>query len=607
MAKKRIEPDDDQQVADQKRYGKPKNFDPDFRGPLKNRSCTDIVCLLLLIAFLAGWGVISYFALNGQNPTSPICLDEKNDFTIPGNCMPYVIPSVQSPVAVFPGWVPNGSKALGKYLNAREITEKIFQDFRATWWMILVGFLAAMIISFIWIVIMRWVAGPMVWLGLLSVIGVLGYGTYYCFITWHGLRQKNGVEESFEFSWDAESYLTRQGTWLAFGIIAAVVLGIVLLITLFLRNRIRLAIALLQEASKGVSSMMFTLLWPVVPFVLQVIVFSFWGLLAVLFSSAGKSDGVLIDRANGTQLSNQPCIIADFQNDTTRDCVFSSYQSGNMYTYFHLYNIFGLFWLGFFVVGLSEVSLAGAFATFYWTREKAKNMPMFPLAGSVGRCFRYHLGSVAFGSLIIAIVRFVRYLLEQLDKKLKQSQLGFARFLLKCCACCLWCLESFLKFINRNAYIMIAIYGKNFCRSAKDAFSLLMRNIIRVVVLDKVTDFLLFLGKMVIVSAIGIFAVHFFDGAFDNIFPEFLQRPSQMNYIAVPLITVIIGSYFITSAFFGVYAMAVDTLFLCFLEDLERNDGTLAKPYFMSKNLMRILGKKNKKEKTPKIASTESL
>ena len=40
---------------------------------------------------------------------------------------------------------------------------------------------------------------------------------------------------------------------------------------------------------------------------------------------------------------------------------------------------------------------------------------------------------------------------------------------------------------------------------------------------------------------------------------------------------------FIISAFFGVYSMAVDTLFLCFLEDLERNDGSAEKPYYMSK------------------------
>lgn len=33
---------------------------------------------------------------------------------------------------------------------------------------------------------------------------------------------------------------------------------------------------------------------------------------------------------------------------------------------------------------------------------------------------------------------------------------------------------------------MCAVHGKNFCASAKDAFNLLMRNVIRVVVIDKV-------------------------------------------------------------------------------------------------------------------------
>ena len=37
--------------------------------------------------------------------------------------------------------------------------------------------------------------------------------------------------------------------------------------------------------------------------------------------------------------------------------------------------------------------------------------------------------------------------------------------------------------------------------------------------------------------------------------------------------------------------MAVDTLFLCFLEDLERNDGSREKPYYMSSSLKKILGK----------------
>ena len=55
-----------------------------------------------------------------------------------------------------------------------------------------------------------------------------------------------------------------------------------------------------------------------------------------------------------------------------------------------------------------------------------------------------------------------------------------------------------MRFINRNAYIMCAIKSTNFCVSAKDAFNLLMRNIVRVVVLNNVVSFLLLIGKLVI-------------------------------------------------------------------------------------------------------------
>ena len=53
---------------------------------------------------------------------------------------------------------------------------------------------------------------------------------------------------------------------------------------------------------------------------------------------------------------------------------------------------------------------------------------------------------------------------------------------------------------------------------------------------------------------------------------------------------VTLGAYFIADMFFEVYEMAVDTLFLCFLEDIERNDGSPEKPYYMSKDLKKILG-----------------
>lgn len=65
----------------------------------------------------------------------------------------------------------------------------------------------------------------------------------------------------------------------------------------------------------------------------------------------------------------------------------------------------------------------------------------------------------------------------------------------------------------------------------------------------------------------------------------------------MPISVIIIGTYAIASSFFGVYTMAVDTLFLCFLEDLERNDGTQERPYFMSRGLQKVIGKMQKFKK----------
>jgi choline transporter-like protein 2/4/5 len=46
-------------------------------------------------------------------------------------------------------------------------------------------------------------------------------------------------------------------------------------------------------------------------------------------------------------------------------------------------------------------------------------------------CVRYHLGTIAFGSLLIAIVQLIRVFLEYLDAKLKGSENPAAKFFIK--------------------------------------------------------------------------------------------------------------------------------------------------------------------------------
>lgn len=711
---------EDIDITDGAPAGKPLKFDPKFKGPVSKRSCTDVICCLIFLVFVAGLVVVAYFAFKFGNPslllypmnsdkalcgfgeqkgksnllfydlvacgkmgpgifvdgcpTTQICVAEcpkenwayalaLNDKTKLQYCKPEIDLSTTSkkvydlvrdedcpayllkskpflhrcvPEALvdlldevgsltdninnmqntsnlvdknnqtIKGDLKNSLSAYGLFLKAKEYGEKIIQDVVASWWMIVIAFLLAMVISLVWIVLMRWLAGVMVWLTLLLFIGVFAFSSYWCFSSYIDVKD---TEQSFHIHMAVLTFsFSKEKFWLAFGIISVIILAIVLLILLILIQRIRIAIALIKESSKAVGHMLFTLIFPVFTYALQVGIIAFWLISSVYLASQGREPSFELKNDNNTMHNGTynyeyikthtgslfdeiPCD-ANVSNTLSEVCGVIKHAKEGKYTiYLQIYNLFMLFWLVNFCIALGEMALAGAFASYYWAFQKPKDIPTFPLLTSVGRAFRYHLGSLAFGSLIIAIVQLIRVFLEYLDHKLKGSENPVAKFFLKCLKCCFWCLEKFLRFLNRNAYIMIAIHGRNFCLSAKKAFMLILRNVVRVVVVDKVTDFLLLIGKLLVVGATATASYFFFNGSI-----EYLKSwQPTLNFYVVPVVIVTVGSYVIASCFFSVYHMAVDTLFLCFLEDLERNDGSNEKPYYMSTQLMKILGKKNKK------------
>ncbi|OXB52671.1 hypothetical protein ASZ78_015936, partial [Callipepla squamata] len=107
-------------------------------------------------------------------------------------------------------------------------------------------------------------------------------------------------------------------------------------------------------------------------------------------------------------------------------CLFAFYGGESRYhrslTALQIFNLFMLFWLANFAIALGQVTLAGAFASYYWAFRKPHDMPAFPLFSSFGRALRYHTGSLAFGALILAIVQIIRVILEYLDHRLKGAR-----------------------------------------------------------------------------------------------------------------------------------------------------------------------------------------
>ena len=130
------------------------------------------------------------------------------------------------------------------------------------------------------------------------------------------------------------------------------------------------------------------------------------------------------------------------------------------------FNLFGLFWISAFISALNQFVIASTACIWYFEQsDLVPEKTHLPVVKSFYRAFRYHLGSLAFGSLIIAIIQFTIAVLYYIREKIGDSageKVKLIKCLIDCCVCILECCERFVEFINRHAYIQVIIF---LCRS----------------------------------------------------------------------------------------------------------------------------------------------
>uniref|UniRef100_A0A8C4DRJ1 Choline transporter-like protein n=1 Tax=Dicentrarchus labrax TaxID=13489 RepID=A0A8C4DRJ1_DICLA len=317
---------------------------------------------------------------------------------------------------------------------------------------------------------------------------------------------------------------------------------ILLLLMLFMRKRVALTIALFHVAGKVFIHLPLLTLQPFVTFLALLLFWIYW-ILVLLFLG------------------------------TTGQFKLHHFRLTGPLQYLTWYHAVGLIWITEFILACQQMTVAGAVVTYYFTRDKNR-LPVTPILSSVLRLVRYHLGTVAKGSFIITLVKIPRLILMYIHNQLKGKENACARCLLKTCICCLWCLEKCLNYLNQNAYAATAINSTSFCTSARDAFVILVENALRVATINAVGDFVLFLGKILIVTT--------------TAFAGVLLLNYQRDYAEwlLPLIIVCLFSFLVAHCFLSIFEIVVDVLFLCFAIDTKYNDGTPGKEFFMDKALM---------------------
>lgn len=199
---------------------------------------------------------------------------------------------------------------------------------------------------------------------------MLSFALYFCFSKY--LSLKDNQVAKIEFKTDFNYYMSLSITWLVAGIIVAIILLLVLVLLIFLIKRIRLAIQLICESSKAVSSVFFTLLFPIVPLLLQIGFLVYFVANAVILACAGKtifkvanstnSSFQIGDTCSPTNLEGVECVFYKYGFDS-KSAINSVIEFLNKYQWIpQLYNLFMFFWVQAFVVGLNQMILAGKYS-----------------------------------------------------------------------------------------------------------------------------------------------------------------------------------------------------------------------------------------------------
>ena len=166
-----------------------------------------------------------------------------------------------------------GVQYILKALDLRGYGEKFLSDFANYWWIVLLSLLMAMVLSFGWIFLLRLATAPVVWISVILCVAVLILGTCFSFYKYDQLLKiGDNIEDDIflpPILSNLSSYYYNKTTWLVLGIIFAILTLIILLFLIFLFSRIRIAIELIEEASKAVGSMMEVLFFPIVPFLVE--------------------------------------------------------------------------------------------------------------------------------------------------------------------------------------------------------------------------------------------------------------------------------------------------------------------------------------------------
>ncbi|KAI1817015.1 duf580 domain-containing protein [Poronia punctata] len=132
---------------------------------------------------------------------------------------------------------------------------------------------------------------------------------------------------------------------------------------------------------------------------------------------------------------------------------------------------FAGFWISEVIKNVTHTTISGVFGSWYFFNPSVR--PKAVTRGAFKRSMTYSFGSISLGSLLVAIINFLR----QLCSIARQNEMAqgnvIASIMFVVLGCIIGLLDWAVQFLNRYAFSYIALYGKPYFSAAKDTWSMI--------------------------------------------------------------------------------------------------------------------------------------
>ena len=240
-----------------------------------------------------------------------------------------------------------------------------------------------------------------------------------------------------------------------------------------------------------------------------------------------------------------------------------------------LYMFFGILWVTAFFEYCSTFTIMVSASTYYWNSDMADEGQAEVHTG-VQFCFN-HFGSIAIGSFIIALVRFIRitvmYAAKQAEKQSGDN--AVVKQMVACAQCILACIEKICDYINESAYAYQAVTGDAFCKAAWNAFMLQLKHMVKFSFAQLIAKVFILLGKVGITAGNMVSCYYIMLLVFKDM-EDHLDQPNPdpaVTQATGSVLLVGVFSFMVASIFLGILDTAVLSLLTNVAIDSDNNDG----------------------------------